>query len=156
MATGAIVGGAIGATIAGALATDPLDYDLNATTGIIHPLSTPDGFVPPADTAAVYLYRRTTGLVGAFQITVDGKPAGSLGPDQYLALTWRDRRREMRICLQSERGTEVCFRFMPLFGTTTYLACMVEPSTLAPVVRPVPTKEGAFQLKHLKLREKHP
>lgn len=78
----------------------------------------------------------------------DGKPAGTLGPDQYLALSWRDRRRDLKLCLQDPNG-DVCHTFVPVFGTATYL--LYTPGT-TPAIQPVAAKEGVFRIKHMKLR----
>ncbi|WP_345113370.1 hypothetical protein [Hymenobacter algoricola] len=150
---GGIVGGAIGSAIAGG-GHEPMEYEMSPTTGNLLALRAPDGFAAAADTAAVYLYRRVATSFGPpVQVLVDGKDAGTLGPEQYLALTWRDRRRDMTICLQDAQHT--CHTFLPVFGTTTYLNYSQKKAGEQPALQLMPAKEGLFHLRHLKLRANH-
>ncbi|WBA42071.1 hypothetical protein [Hymenobacter canadensis] len=148
-----------GAAIAGSIGTNqPQLYELRLASGRVATSLQPvgaDGFAAAADTAAIYLYRRAdAGPATPLRVLVDGKEAGQLGPGQYLALNWRDKRRDMAICVQGEQ--EKCHTFMPLFGTTTFLACAPGSGAAAPTVQPVAAKEGLFQLKHIKARERKP
>ena len=149
---GTVMGGALGGAIAGAAsANKPQLYELRMASGrVVTSLQPNDasGFTA-ADTAAVYLYRRTD-AAAPLQVLADGKPAGTLGSDQYLALSWRDRRRDLKICLQDPNGN-VCHTFVPVFGTATYL--LYTPGA-TPTIQPVATKEGVFRIKHMKLRDK--
>jgi hypothetical protein len=154
--TGVVLGGMFG--LAGGVAAaamaggkEPMPYELSVITGNLVAQRSANDFAT-ADTAAVYLYRRAATSAGPpLQVLVDGKEAGTLGPEQYLALTWHDRRRDMTICLLDEQRT--CYTLVPLFGTTTYLNYAQNKDTHLPAVQPMPTKEGAFHLKHLRLRE---
>lgn len=160
MVAGGLLGGAVGGAVAGAISTNhPQLYELRMASGrVVASLqpAAPEGFAE-ADTAAVYVYRRATAVPGGpLRVLVNGKEAGTLGPNQYLALTWRDRRRDMAICLQGD-GAEACHSFVPLFGGVTYLACTAGTAPAAPLgLQPVPAKEGVFYLKHIKAREKKP
>lgn len=150
---GAVLGGVAGAALASAGTNQPQLYELRMASGRVVPSLQPrtvGGFATP-DTAAVYVYRRAD-AAAPLQVLVDGKPAGTLGPDQYLALTWRDRRRDMTICLRSE-GQETCHTFVPVFTTATYLLCTPGGAGAAPALQPVPAKEGVFRLKHIRARE---
>jgi hypothetical protein len=148
--TAVIVGGLAGAAIVSAATNGPMKYELSMLTGNLRPLGTRDSFTD-ADSAAVYVYRRAdAGPATPLQVLVNGKAVGTLGPDQYLALAWRDRRHDMAICLQGPG--ETCYTFVPLFGTATYLAYTQETATSKPELKVVPPKQGAFQIKHLKAR----
>lgn len=152
LATAAAVGGLAGMAIVSALANDPVDYELNVTTGLLYPLpTTTTAFADAAtDSAAVYVYHRSNARSGAaVPVIVASKPVGTLGADQYVSLAWRDLRREMNVCV----GT-TCYSFLPVPGSTTYLAYQEtnSPATL----KPVAAKEGLFQLKHIRAREKKP
>jgi hypothetical protein len=156
---GAMLGGLAGAAIAGSIGTNqPQLYELRLASGRVVASRQPagvGGFAAAADTAAVYLYRRAeAGEAPPLRVTVDGKEIGQLGPGQYLALSWRDKRRDMAICVQGAQAQ--CHTFMPLFGTTTYLAYTLGNGTAPPALQPVAAKEGAFQLRHIKAREKKP
>ncbi|MBC6697899.1 hypothetical protein [Hymenobacter sp. BT190] len=155
---GAMVGGLMGAALASSGTNQPQLYELRLASGrVVTSLqhASIGGFTPAADTAAIYLYRRAdAGPAAPLRVLVDGKEAGQLGPGQYLAFSWRDKRRDMVICMQGEQ--EKCHTFMPLFGTTTFLACAPGSATVAPTVQAVAAKEGLFQLKHIKAREKKP
>lgn len=156
---GAILGGLAGAAIASSIGTNqPQLYELRLASGRVVTSLQPSGAggFAAADTAAVYLYRRAeAGGDAPLRVTVDGKEAGQLSPGQYLALSWRDKRRNMAICVRGERE-EQCHTFMPLFSTTTYLACTPDSATAAPTLQPVAAKEGLFQLKHIRARAKKP
>ena len=149
---GGMMGGALGGAIAGAAsANKPQLYELRMASGrIVASLQPSDanGFAA-TDTAAVYFYRRAD-AAAPFQVLADGKPVGTLGPDQYLALSWRDRRRDLKICVQDPKGA-ACHTFVPLFGTATYL--LYTPGA-TPAIQPVAAREGAFRIKHIKQREK--
>lgn len=153
MTTAAIAGGLVGTAVVSALANGPADYELSATSGQLLPRPTTDTAfpAPAADSAAVYLYHRsnTKTTAAAAPVTVGGRPVGTLAPNGYLALTWRDLRREMMVCVGA-----TCYSFLPVPGTTTYLA--YQPAAPAPTLQPVATKEGVFQLKHIRAREKQP
>ncbi|AII51028.1 hypothetical protein [Hymenobacter sp. APR13] len=155
---GAVVGGLMGAALATSGTNQPQAYELRLASGRVATSLQPvgaDGFAAAADTAAIYLYRRAdAGPAAPLRVLVDGKEAGQLGPGQYLAFSWRDKRRDMAICVQGEQ--EKCHTFMPLFGTATFLACAPGDGAVAPTVQPVAAKEGLFQLKHIKAREKRP
>ena len=156
---GAVLGGLAGAAIVGSSGTNqPQLYELRLASGRVitslQPASA-GGFAPEADTAAVYLYRRTeTDTTAPLRVLVDGKEVGQLGAGQYLALSWRDKRRDMVICVQGEQ--EKCHAFAPLFGTATYLACIPGSAAAPATVQPVAAKEGVFQLKHIRARERKP
>jgi hypothetical protein len=111
---GTVVGGA-------ASANKPQLYELRMASGrVVTSLQPADvsGFTP-TDTAAVYLYRRPD-AAAPLQVVADGKRVGTLGPDQYLTLSWRDRRRDLKVCLQDPKG-DVCYTFVPIFNTATYI-----------------------------------
>jgi len=147
--TGAILGGLAGAAIVSATSnTGPMDYEMSVVTGNLQPRRAPDGFGAAADTAAVYLYRRADASPAEpLQVLVDGKAAGTLGPNQYLALTWLDRRRDMSICLLDAGKT--CYTLLPIFGTATYLMYGQKKAADQPALQTMPAKEGAFHLRHL-------
>jgi hypothetical protein len=152
MTTAAVVGGLAGAAIVSATTNGPMEYELSALTGNLRPWGAVDSFTN-ADSAAVYVYRRAgAGPATPLQVLINGNTVGTLGPDQYLALAWRDRRRDMAICLQGPG--EICYTFVPLFGTATYLAYTQEIATDKPELKAVPVKQGAFQIKHLKARRR--
>jgi hypothetical protein len=144
-----LAGGVAAAVMAGG--KEPMPYELSVVTGNLVAQRPAEGFAT-ADTAAVYLFRRAATSAGPpLQVLVDGKEVGTLGPEQYLALTWHDRRRDMTICLLDEQRT--CYTLVPLFGTATYLNYARTKEGNQSTVQPLPAKEGAFHLKHLKLRE---
>lgn len=153
--TGALLGGVVGAAIANATsnASMPMDYEMSVATGNLQLLRPVKGFAAPADTATIYLYRRTDASpTTPLRVLVNGKLVGTLGPDQYLPLAWNDRRHDMAICIE---GTEeTCHTFLPIFGRATYLVYDRKSAADKPTVRAVAQKEGVFHIKHLKARDK--
>ncbi|RSK36146.1 hypothetical protein [Hymenobacter metallilatus] len=152
--------GLAGAALAAATLPDgslPQRYELHLTTGrvVAHSLPTvgADGFVRE-DTAAVYLYRRPDSQpTQAVTVQVDGRQVGELLPGSYLALSWRDRRREMNLCVRGQ--AETCKVFVPDFAAATYLECGFGSSTeAAPTLKAVPPKEGVFYLKKFRSRQR--
>lgn len=157
MAGAAAVGGLLGAAIASAAnSAGPLDpYELHLASGRIVPVeqagqTDADGFAIAPDTARVYVYRRADPAKAQLAaISAAGQPAQALRNWQWTAITWTDRRRELKVCAQLGDGPAVCREFVPDFSHPSYLECVVPAGGGPPELRPVSAKEGQFELKRI-------
>jgi len=157
MAGAAIAGGLIGAAIASAASSGggPDLYELHLASGRVMPAEQTGqtdaaGFAIGPDTARVYVYRRgdaakdqTVGIAGANQ------PAQPLRPWQWTAITWTDRRKDLKVCAQLGSSPATCREFVPDFSQPSYMECVVPAGGGAPELRPVSAKEGQFELKRI-------
>ena len=157
MAGAAIAGGLIGAAIAGAASSGggPDLYELHLASGRVVPAehvgqTDANGFALAPDTAKVYVYRRadaakdqTVGIAGANQ------PAQPLRNWQWTLIAWTDRRQELKVCAQLGTAPATCREFIPDFSQPSYLECVVPAGGGAPELRPVPFKEGQFEMKRI-------
>ncbi|WP_210517885.1 hypothetical protein [Hymenobacter terricola] len=157
MAGAAAMGGLLGAAIAGAAnSAGALDlYEMHLASGRVVPVeqagqTDADGFAIAPDTAKVYVYRRSdpakdqTVAIGAAN-----QPAQPLHTWQWTAITWTDRRKELKVCAQLGTGPEACREFVPDFSHPSYLECVVPADGGAPELRPVSVKEGQFEMKRI-------
>lgn len=162
MAGAAAVGGLLGAAIAGAAhSAGTLDaYELHLASGRVVPVeqagqTDADGFATVPDTARVYVYRRgDPAKTQTAAISATGQPAQNLHNWQWTALTWTDRRKELKVCAQLGDGPAACREFVPDFSHPSYLECVVPAGGGAPELRPVSVKEGQFELKRIQLLKK--
>ncbi|UOQ55324.1 hypothetical protein [Hymenobacter cellulosivorans] len=157
VATAAVVGGLVGGALAGAISGgQPRPYELHLATGRVLATAASvtvdkDGFAR-ADTAAIYLYRRPDAApTQALTVLVNGKEAGTLLPNSYLALSWNDRRRQIELCAQGTQ--QACHSFVPDFSVATYLECTIPTAVdAAPAFKKVIPKEGIFYVKKFRNR----
>ncbi|UYZ62129.1 hypothetical protein [Hymenobacter weizhouensis] len=158
VALGAVLGGLIGAGIAGAISGgDPLPCVLHLASGRIEPQPTPL-LAPgsPADSATVYLYRRPDAAPDhSITVLLNGQEVGTLASGSYLRLRWGSRRQDMNVCLRLPAGAEHCHRFVPSFSSPSYLQCSVPTAVDArPTLTMAPEKEGVFYVKKYRLRQR--
>lgn len=98
----------------------------------------------------MYVYRRSdsakdqTVAVGAAN-----QPTRPLRNWQWTFVTWTDRRQELKVCAQLGTAAATCHEFVPDFSQPSYLECVVPAGGGAPELRPVPAKEGQFELKRI-------
>jgi hypothetical protein len=156
MAVAGAMGGLLGAAIAGA-ANGPnimAPYELHLASGRVVAAQNAgqtdaDGFATAPDTAKIYVYRRPDSSKESVTFNATGKPALTLQARQWTALTWQDRRQELKLCVQVGAGPETCRAFVPDFSQPTYLECVVQAGGGAPTLRPVSAKEGVFELRRI-------
>jgi len=156
------VGGLLGAAVAsGANRARTLDgYEVHLASGRVVPIEEPgqvgaDGFSNAVDTAAVFVYRRPgPASAPAVTFTATGQAPSSLQAREWTAITWRDRRRELKLCVQLGTAPEACREFVPDFTGPTFLECVVPAGGGPPELRVVPAKEGRFELKRIQLMAK--
>lgn len=159
IANGAAIGGMAGSMIAASL-TKHVTYELHLASGQTVPAQNAEqtdanGFSTNADTAAIYVYRRPDAAAKQpLTFTVNSKPYTALESRDYVALTWRDRRNDLKLCAQLGTGAEVCHAFVPDFSQPTFLECSVPEAGKPPVFRVVPAKEGMFEVKRIRLLRK--
>ena len=157
VAGAALLGGAVGAAIvAGAKGSATMaPYELHLATGRVVPAqeadqTDADGFSTAPAAATVYVYRRADAAKSQLvALTVTGQPAVDLPARYFAALTWPDRRQELKLCVQLGTGPETCQAFVPDFAQPTYLECVVPAGGGALVLRPVSAKEGALAVRRL-------
>lgn len=162
MAGAAAVGGLLGAAIAGAVqsAGAPDAYELHLASGRVVPVeqagqTDADGFASAPDTAHVYVYRRSDpAKAQTVAISAAGQPAQALHNWQWTAISWTDRRKELKVCAQLGEGAPACREFVPDFTHPSYLECVVPAGGGAPELRPVSTKEGLFEMKRIRMLTK--
>jgi hypothetical protein len=157
MAGAAAVGGLLGAAIASAANSGgtPDMYEVHLASGRVVPVehagqTDADGFATGPDTAKVYVYRRND---PAKDQTVAISTANQLGQPlrnwQWTAITWTDRRKELKICAQLGTTPATCREFVPDFSQPNYLECVVPAGGGAPELKPVSVKEGQFEMKRI-------
>jgi hypothetical protein len=157
VATGAVVGGLIGAAVASAAnGTRQMDpYELRLASGRVVPLqdaaqTDANGFAKAPDSVRVYVYRRADAAKGKpVTFSASGQDDLELQARHWTALTWRDRQHELKLCVRVGTGPEGCQAFVPDFSQPTYLECTVPADGGAPVLRAVPAKEGLFELRRI-------
>ncbi|MDB5234610.1 MAG: hypothetical protein JWR44_1603 [Hymenobacter sp.] len=162
MTTAIVLGGALGGAIAGAAnGTAPMvPYDVHLATGRVVPAqeATPtdaDGFALAPDTARIFVYRRFDSAKDqVVSLTVSGQPAVALPAREWVALTWTSRRDELKVCVRAADGAETCQAFVPDFSQPTYLECAVPTGGGAPALRAVAPKEGAFEMRRIRMLKK--
>lgn len=162
LAGAAAVGGLLGAAIAGAVnAAGPLDlYELHLASGRVVPVeqagqTDADGFATAPDTAHMYVYRRADPAnAQTVAIGAPGQPTQALHNWQWAAITWTDRRKELKVCAQLGDGPAACREFVPDFRHPSYLECVVPAGGGTPELRPVSAKEGRFELKRIRMLTK--
>ncbi|MBF9222020.1 hypothetical protein [Hymenobacter ruricola] len=153
----AVAGGLVGGALAGAVgggAGPMAPYELHLASGRVVAAQNAgqtdaDGFATAPDTAKIYVYRRPDSNKESVTFNATGKPALTLQARQWTALTWQDRRQELRLCVQAGAGPESCQAFVPDFSQPTYLECVVPSGGGAPTLRPVSAKEGLFELRRI-------
>ena len=157
VAAGAVLGGIVGAAIAGAAnGAAPMDlYELHLASGRVVPAQEAgqagtNGSATAPDSARVYVYRRfDSPKEQLVSLSATDQPTTVLHARQWRSLIWRDRRRDLKICIQVGSGPENCREFVPDFSQPTYLECTVPPNGGAAVLRPVPANEGLFELRRI-------
>lgn len=157
MTGAALAGGLLGAAIAGAAnAAGPRDpYELHLASGRVVAVeqtgqTDADGFTTAPDTARVYVYRRGDSAKDqAVAVSGTSQPATTLHPWQWTAVTWTDRRKELKVCAQLGAGPAACSEFVPNFSQPTYMECVVPAGGGPPALKQVSVKEGQFELKRI-------
>jgi hypothetical protein len=157
MAGAAAVGGLLGAAIAGAASAGgtPDMYEVHLASGRVVPVehagqTDADGFTTGPDTAKVYVYRRNDPAKDqAVAIGAANQPTQPLRNWQWTAITWTDRRKELKVCAQLGTTPATCREFVPDFSQPTYLECVVPAGGGAPELKPVSVKEGQFEMKRI-------
>jgi hypothetical protein len=157
IAGAAAMGGLLGAAIAGAANTAAtMDlYELHLASGRVVPVeqagqTDADGFASAPDTARVYLYRRSDAAKDQrVTLNATGQPTTTLAARQWTVLTWQDHRRDLKICVQLGSSPDACREFVPDFSQPTYLECVVPAGGGPLTLRPVPAKEGLFELRRI-------
>lgn len=153
----ALLGGVAGAAIASS-ANGPntmVPYELHLASGRVVPIeeagqTDPNGFSTQPDTAGVFVYRRPdAGKNQSINFSATSQPATTLSAREWTAITWRDRRKELKICIQLGTGPETCREFVPDFSRPTYLECVVPAGGGPPELKLVSAKEEAFELKRI-------
>lgn len=153
----ALIGGMVGAAVMGTgkSSGSMAPYELHLATGRVVPAQETnptgaDGFSAAPATAYVYVYRRPDAAKGTPVIfSATGQPAVDLPARHFVALTWQDRNRELQLCAQAGAGAPTCQGLVPDFAQPTYFECTVPPGGGAPVLRPVPAKEGAAEVRRM-------
>ena len=159
---GGAVGGAVVAAVVGAASAGPpvLPYEVHLASGRV--VAVPDATHPEAngaptipDTARVYVYRRAESPKNrvATLLLANRSPL-SFPTRQWTSLKWTDRRQELKICAQVEAGPAACHQFIPDFSQPSYVECVVPADGSPPSFRPVPAKEGAFEIRRLRMLAK--
>lgn len=162
-AAAAVAGGLIGAAIAGAaLGPDVMAlHELHLASGRVVPAeqtgqTDADGFTRAPDTARVYVYRRgTPGDGPAIRLRAGSQNPEELAARQWQLVKWTDRRHDLHLCAEADRQPPACQEFVPDFSQPSYYECVVPADGGAPKLLPVPAKEGAFELKRLRLLNKN-
>ena len=162
-ATAAVVGGLVGVAIASAaMGPDVMAlYELNVASGRVVPAqhseqTDADGFVRAPDTARVYVYRRgNPGDGPVVRLRAANQPPQDLPARQWQQIAWTDRRHELRLCAETNQQPAACEEFVPDFSQPNYLECIVSAAGGPPTLVPVPAKEGAFEVKRLRLLNKN-
>ena len=157
MAGAAAVGGLLGVAIASAAnSAAPMDvYELHLASGRVVAAQNAgqtdaDGFAKAVDSARVYVYRRADAAKDQpVNFSASGQPTRPLRTRQWTVLTWQDRRHDLKLCVQTGSGPEVCRSFVPNFSQPTYLECVVPTDGSAPALRLIPAKEGLFELRRI-------
>ncbi|GAA4370870.1 hypothetical protein GCM10023185_45760 [Hymenobacter saemangeumensis] len=157
----ALVGGLAGAAIASvANSAGPLAlYELHLASGRVVPAETAgtdaQGFATAADSAGVFVFRRSGGNDGqSVTLSATDQPATALAARSWTAIRWRDRRRELKLCVQVGSGRQDCQEFIPDFSQPTFLECIVPSGGDPPILRVVSAKEGRFEVKRMQLLER--
>ena len=162
MTAAVLMGGAVGAAIASAAtpAAALLPYEVHLASGRVVPITEEghtdaDGFQKVPDTARVYVYRRADSPKNqpATLVLPDGPPQ-PLAACQWTRFIWTDRRRDLRVCVKLGSGAEACREFVPDFSQPSYLECVVPADGSTPVIRPVPLKEGMFEVRRIRMLTK--
>ena len=162
MTTAIVLGGLVGGAIAGAAnsAAPLVPYEVRLASGRVVPVpdaatTDADGFTTPPDTAHVYVYRRFNSAKDQpVTLTVPGRAAVALPAREWVALNWTSRRNELKVCVQAANGAETCQEFVPDFSQPTYLECSVPVAGGLPTLRAVPPKEGAFEMRRIRMLKK--
>ena len=155
----AVVGGAMAGAVGGAVAaalvggsSGTMDvYELHLTSGHIVAAeqagqTDAQGFTTATDTAGVFIYRSNADKDQPVMLNISGYGPVQLPARHYAAITWLDRRKELKICLQNAAKAENCRAFVPDFTQPTYFECTVPTDGSAPVLRPVSVKTGGFEV----------
>lgn len=155
VSTAGYLGGALGGALAAAsTAGKPSEFTLDMMTGHVSPFAEPSG-AAPADTALIYVYRRGSATPGPVRVLLNGRVVAELGEQQFAAIPYTDKLREIDLCLEALPGR--CTTFIPSFGSTIYVEISRNIADLnQPVLEPVAIKKGVFDLRVLRARSKAP
>ena len=156
-AAATIGGGLIGAALAGAAYGPDVmaTYELRLASGRVLPVqdagqTDADGFAKAPAAAQVYVYRPADAARRtAVAVRANGEAAVALPARYFLPLTWENSRTDLQICVQAGSGPETCQSIRPSFEQPTYFECVVPADGGAPVLRPVPVKDGALAVRRL-------
>ena len=162
MAAAALLGGAVGAAIVGAATpmAPMLPYEVHLASGRVVPVpeaghTDADGFQSVPDTARVYVLRRADSPKNRPAILrLVGRAPQGLAARQWVVLPWTDRRQELKLCAQAGNGPETCFSLVPDFSQPTYVECVVPTDGGAPTFQQISAREGAFEIRRLRLLAK--
>ena len=164
VAAAALLGGAVGAAIAGAASSAPplLPYEEHLASGRVVPVpdanhSDTNGLRLVPDTARVYVLRRADSPKNRLAtLRLADRAPQRFAARQWVAMPWTDRRQELKLCAQAGSGPETCFNLVPDFSQPTYVECVVPADGGAPAFRQISAREGAFEIRRLRLLAKSP
>ena len=160
VAAAAVLGGAVGAAIVSAASSAPpvLPYEVHLASGHVMPVPDAghaDSSRTAPDTARVYVLRRADSPQHLpVSLRLAGRTPQPFVARQWLVLPWTDRRQELQLCARVESGTETCFRLVPDFSQPNYVECIVTADGMPPTFRQLSAKEGAFEIRRLRLLAK--
>lgn len=126
------------------LADGPMGYAVDMRSGKLSPYP---GLRAPTrpDTAYVYVYRPAQAAGPAqVQVWLNGKPAGSLRPGEYLELPWAYYATLFSLCLTDGPRGSACQHIMPDVARPNYLRVSFGPA--APLWQWVPPAQGQAEL----------
>lgn len=153
VSTASYLSGALGGALATTSAAGkPSGFTLDMMTSRVSSFAEPSG-TAPADTALIYVYRRGSATPGSVRVLLNGRVVAELGEQQFAAIPYTDKLREIDLCL--EALPERCTTFIPSFGSTIYVEISCNIADLnQPVLEPVAIKKGVFDLRVLRARSK--
>ncbi len=154
VSTAGFLGGALGGAIAAsATAGRPIELTLNMTTGSISPFADAGQSRPRRDTVTLYVYRPRGETTEPVRLLLDGQFVGELASNSFLALPWTDQEHEPHLRL--EGTTDADLAFIPGSTPAVYIKVITQPGLEADreTLERVPLKEGAFDVRAIKLRQ---
>ena len=114
-----------------------------------------DGSLAVPDTAQVYVLRRADSPKNRLAtLRLPGRAPQRLAARQWVVMPWTDRRQELTLCARTEGGPDTCFSLVPDFSQPTYVECVVPADGGVPAFRRISAKEGAFEIRRLRLLAK--
>lgn len=154
VSTAGYLGGALGGAIAAAAtAGRPVELTLDMMTGTVSPFADAGRSRPRRDTVTLYVYRPRGEPTAPSRLLLNGQFVGELADNSFLALPWTDPEHEPHLRLDGADGADLAF--IPGAAPAVYIKVTTQPGLDADgeTLERVPVKEGAFEVRAIKLRQ---